>query len=1046
MNEPAGREITLGMGVQPPPARPPRGENASTPSTGVSRRREWRIALLAGLAVLLGALAVLAPVRVDDPVLTWPQQGERATSTVVPLSPYRPLSLNAEIPCSTLRQADSASAADEPAAALRTQPPRGQEGLRVTAAEGTARFHVSGERVHTEPLPEGACSYRVVADDTGVRVLRDGTTLAERPELLPPQVAEFSTAAEGTPQAQGLSVRLHTDARYESNPSALKLGLLIAHALALAGVLVLAWRHWRGTRSMRRLRMPRLGLADAVLVLVSLAWIFLGPTNMDDGWYLMMARNAVENGYIGNFVYMFNVTENPFVLSQYLLQLWGELGGWSLWWMRVVPTLCGIGTWFLLRILLATVLGRTGGRLRIVPWALLVAHLVWYLPYGTTLRPEPVIVVCAAATMVFAEAALLRRSVGMLAVATVCAVLGVTASPTGIAAAAPLVLSLPWLLRWLRRQPWSARIGAVLLAIASTTVVVPIGFADASLGDVLEAYEVHQWYYLSFSWYQEFEHYKTLLDTAGWARRLPVLLTLALIASVAIASGRVNMGRDPVRRLLLVSAVASAVALAMISFSPTKWVNHFHAVAAAPTVLLAAALVRSPLPRRGAQVASTAGLLLLVGVVSLSFAGGTWWVPFSDAGQRFGNHLDPNSDTANTQPHFEWLYLRNPAVWLSVAALALAWGYWRRRRGLPVLLKPDRAVLGAASLSAVVLLLASFSYAPIGQYPGWTIARSGVRTMFGDGCGLADAVKVQLPVTRQPESPANPPRLEGDFRNERPVPLAAPPWSEPTTVWHDDVPDGTSTGTGELTTGWYRIPADTTGTHVTVPLAGALGNQDLRVEFGESSGAGWRATGSRRLEPDTRMPLDEWQQLAVELPEGAQGVRLVLADRRTGANSWIAAAEPRLTSENPVSEITRDRPVLANHIGAAEWPCANQVKMDDGLTGTPVVRMTVDQLLPPDWPDNISNLPWGGAWEQTSREWVQTRLPARLRPSGPPRKPWGHVYVLRYPHPVGEFDLEVGEKTRWGWKRLPTLADNDYPNIQENAGTDPEEKDEDDQD
>ncbi|PRW63016.1 arabinosyltransferase domain-containing protein [Actinopolyspora mortivallis] len=1026
------------MGHHSPPARPASETHPGTSDGGHTRRGNRRIALLAGLTVLLGALAVLAPVRVDDPVITWPEEGEPPVSTVVPLSPYRPLSMEAVVPCAAVRQVNGAAEAGERAAVLRTQPPDGQQGLSVTAGDGTVRFRVSGETLHSAPVPEGDCSYRITAGRDGVRLLRGDTTLQRRPELLAPQVAELSTAAEGTAGAEGLSVRLHTDARYESRPSALKLGLLLAHALALATTLVLAWRHWGGTRSMRRLRVPRPGAADAVLVLVSVAWIFLGPTNMDDGWYLMMARNAVENGYVGNFVYMFNVTENPFVLSQYLLQLWGWLGDWSLWWMRVVPTVCGIATWFLLRILLATVLGRAGG-LRIVPWALLVAHLVWYLPYGTTLRPEPVIVLCAAATLVLAEAALLRRSVGMLAVATVCAVLGVTASPTGVVAAAPLVLSLPWLFRWLRGRPWSARIGAVLLALASASVIVPVGFADASLGDVLEAYDVHQWYYLSYSWYEEYQHYETLLDTAGWARRLPVLLTLALIAVVAVGSGRSGAGRDPVRRLLLVSAVTSAVGLALLSLSPTKWVNHFHAAAAAPTVLLAAALIRSPLPRRRAAVASTASLVLLIAVISLSYAGGTWWIPFSDAGQPFGNHLDPDPDTANTQPHVEWLYLRNPVVWLSVAGAALAWGYWRARRGRAVLLSPDRAVLGAASLTGVLLLVASFSYAPVSQWPGWTIASSGVRTMFGDGCGLAEAVEVQLPVERGLAPPERPPRLEGDFRTDRPVPLTTSPWDGHTELWHDDVPDGTSTGTGKLTTGWYRIPRNGAGTHVTVPLAGALGGQRLRVEFGAVENARWRVLGSRELSPDTRMPLREWQQLSARIPPRAEGVRVALEDRVTGAHTWIAAAEPRLTSARPISEITRDRPVLANHIGAAEWPCANQVAVNDGITDTPRVRMTVDQLLPPSWPDNISNLSWGGAWVQTAREWEQTRLSAELRPSGPERKKWGHVYVLRYRHPVGRFDTEVHERIRWGWERLPTLADNDYPNITDNAGTDSEE-------
>ena len=992
----------------------------SPPRADQTRNRRYAaLAALGALTVLLGLLAVLAPVRADAPVVTWPKAGQAPVSTVLPLSPYRPLDVDATIPCTVLGSVDPNGGS-----ALSRHVPADGPGMNVTVQGGSVKFWVDGAEVLADPL-RPSCSYHLRADAQGVRIDRDGTQLLHRTDLRPPQVSELSTQA-GRPD--GLAVQLHPDARYESSPTPLKIALLIAHGSCLVVLLVLAWRCWRGTGP--GMRMPRFGAADAVLVLVSLAWVFLGPANMDDGWYMMMARNAGGAGYMGNFVYMFNVTENPFVLSQYLLQVWGELGGWSLWWMRLVPTLCGLVTWVLLRVLLATVLGRAAN-LRAVPWALLVAHLVWYLPYGTTLRPEPVIVMCAAATLVFAEAAVLRKSIGALALATVSAALAVTASPSGVTAAAPLLMCVPWLVRWLREQPWTARAGALLLGVAAATVVVPIGFADATLGDVLEATAVHKWYYLSLSWFEEFQHYNTLLNTAGWARRLPVLLTLAIVAVVAIASGRGGVGRDPIRRLVLASAITTAVALVLIALSPTKWVNHFHSVAAAPTVLLAAALLRSPMPRRSGLVVTGASVLLLAGAVSLSFAGENKWMPFTDAGQRFGEHLNPDPVTNNLEPHFGPLYLRNALLWVGIAVAAWLWAKWRRRDGKVVRVSPDRAVVGAAAIGSVLLMVALFGFAPIGQAPGWTVARSGVQTMFGNGCGLASDVRVQLPSGRLGEP--GPATAEGDFGAPG-SPLPTAPWEDTTEIWHDDRPDGTTTGTGKLVTGWYPIVEGRS--HVVVPVGGKLEGQLLEIEFRTPSGV-----VSEELHPELRRSaLREWQQLATPVPPGTEALRVVATDQVTGAQSWLAVAEPKLTESRPITELTAGKPVLANHINAPLWPCADQVGIRDGITDTPTVRLTADEGIPPEWLDNISNLEWGGAWMQTTRQWGQTRLAAEL-PGGPPRAAWGNVFVVRYLHPVGQYDLRVPTVTRSSLTRLPTLADNDYPDITRNAGTKVSEED-----
>ncbi len=403
-----------------------------------------------------------------------------------------------------------------------------------------------------EALPAGGCAYQVLADSGGVRVLRNGALRASA--VLPvPQVSELVTDLEGQPAAAGLAVSLHTDARYESAPTALKIGLLALCAAALLALLGLAWRWWGGQAVAVRWPKPR--IADAVLVAVSAVWVLLAPTNFDDSWYMLMARGATASGSVSNAIYMFNATENPFVASQYVLQAWGSLGGWALAWMRLVPLAYGLLTWLLLRLLLVAGFGRELGTSR-ATWALLVAYLLWWLPYGMTLRPEPLIVLLAAATLLLAELARQRRSVGALAAAVCTVALALSVSPSGLVAAAPLVLALPWLWRWLRAQRAVARVAAVALLAAAGSSLVLVGFADATLGDVLESAAVHQWYYQTFSWYQETVHYKTILsfeDSSQWARRAPVVLTIAVLLLVALSRAvRPRTPREPGRSPVMV--------------------------------------------------------------------------------------------------------------------------------------------------------------------------------------------------------------------------------------------------------------------------------------------------------------------------------------------------------------------------------------------------------------------------------------------------------------------------------------------------------------
>ncbi|MDQ4011807.1 MAG: arabinosyltransferase domain-containing protein [Actinomycetota bacterium] len=1008
--------------------------NRITTNTG-NRRIGWTIAALALVTGVLGILAVLAPVIADDPVVSWPRAGQQPTSTVLPLSPYRPLQLTATVPCATLQTLNARPGGGE---ALRTLPAdvgtAPGEGLVIAASQGIVTVTASGAELAREALPAGTCSYGVLADADGIRVSRDGADISIRADLLPPQVAELQTDA--VRQTRGLSVTLHTDARYQSRPTPLKTALLVAHGLALAVLLVLAWRWWRGDGP--GLVRPRPSWADAVVVGISLIWVVLAPVNIDDSWYLLMARNAMDSGYIGNVIYQFNVTENPFSASQYLMQAWGALGGnWSLAWMRLLPLGYGLVSYALLRVLVATVLDRTARR-PLVAWALAVAHLLWWLPYGITLRPEPLIALGTSAVLVLAELARRRRSVGVLAAATAVAAFTVTTSPTGLVAGAPLVLCLPWLWQWWRSSNLADRMATVLLAGAVAFIVVPIGFADATLGDVLESIAVHRWYYRQHAWYEEYLHYANLLvadERGAWGKRLPVLLTLAVLLAVAIRTGAIGAGAIGAERrggtgnrsgrLLGEMAAITAFGLVAMALTPTKWVNHFGAIAAPATVLIAAAVIRSPLPRRVGAAAVAIGTAGLVVAASVGFAGPNLWRPLSDWGQPFGDHTliaTPYVQSLLT-PSLGPLMLRNPLFWLAVAGLG--W-WWARRGGWP---GPDRTVLVAATGLGVVLMLAVFTVAPLRQYPGSSVALMNLRALTGHPCGLATSVTVFTDVKPGLGPATGVATLTGDMR-EAPLP-EPPPMTPKGTLWHGDVSGGT--GTGAVQTPWYPMPGPVPDGRVVVPVLGTLTNdQRLAVQVGAGNPAF----------PDRvrTVPVDAvgdkvggstgWAEVTVVLADAGldapSTVRVVAQDRVAGPDSWLAVGQPRLTVPRPVTDVIAGRPVFADQVSAGLWPCQDQIAVRHGLVQAPQMRLRVADGLEDATIHNSIFADNGGTLLQVDRTATFVELPSQLMPPGVPTLGWGHVEEVVYTHPVGLVDLRVDQQRRAGWTRLPTLIGQPY--------------------
>jgi arabinosyltransferase B/arabinosyltransferase C len=1010
--------------------------------------------VLAVLTLMAAIGVLLAPVVVEDPVVSWPPADQQPRSTVLPLVPYRPLSLDVRVPCAALAALE---AQPEGGDALRTLPASAgktgtiSQGLLVRVHRGVVAISASGASLVREALPAAGCVYRVLADAGGVRVLRDGVVRGAAAVRVP-QVSELSTDVDGLAAATDLAASLHLDARYESTPTPLKIGLLVSCLAALLVLLVLAWRWWRGDQAVP-IRYPRPRVADAVLVVVSGAWVLLAPTNFDDSWYALMARGAQGSGAVGNAIYMFNVSETPFVASQYALQAWGSLGGWGLAWLRLVPLIYGLLTWLVLRVLLVTSFGRELDTPR-AAYALLVAYLLWWLPYGMTLRPEPLIVLLAAVTLLLAELARRRRSIGALAAATTAAALAVSVSPSGVVAAAPLVLALPWLWTWLREQDTVARVATVLvLVIAAGASLVLVGCADATLGDVLEATAVHQWYYQAFPWYQEYVHYLTILsfkDSSQWARRAPVVLAVAVLVLVAVAHARrpgTGSG-DPLRRALVRSAACSALALALLAPTPTKFVNHFGAAAAAPTVLLAVALLRSPLPpaagRGGSVRMSIAGTALMVVAVSWSFAGPNIWRPYSDRGQPFGNHLplaEDRIDLVDVRPKLGSVQLANPLLWVAVA-LAASWAVrWWRRRGREVGLAPERAVLLIGSTAIVAVTVVVFVWAPVRQYPGWSMALSMLRSAQGQPCALADYAQVLLDSPAQPVPTGSAARY-GAFA--APAGLASPvsPPAPGTLIWQDavtrevgsDLRANPDTGSltkpgGLLVTPWFALPAHG-GTALVVPVLGARAGQRLIMEYATAPGPHPAVVGSVALSVDRTTPETEWQQATVALKALGRArpssVRLVVHERVSSADSRFAVGQPRLASWRPLTTLTAGAPVYVDQLTATLLPCLNQVGVEHGIARAPEVLVLSDEGFGRGFLDLAFELLRGGTQVPVGRSATTIRVPSRLMPNGPPTPPWGRVVRVVYDHPVGLVDLRIDQLRRAGWTRLPTLAAKSY--------------------
>ncbi len=910
-----------------------------------TRIRTWA-ALAVGLTGLLVALALpFAPVFATTTTVTWPAADQPVASSTAIFAPYRPTALSVSVPCTALRAGDDG----RPATVLATG--TAGDGLVLTARPGTAALQLDDQRLDLD-IPGGSadCHLVITADAGGITVGKPDGRLVELAGQPVPEVFGFRTELDAT-KAQGMQATARVTSSFATSPAPLKI-LLIALQLAAVGLALVLLRGARPR--LPRFRPSRLWWIDGAVLAALAGWAVIGPLSVDDGWATTIARNMAATGNPGNYYRWWDATESPFAFSQQLLAPLTDISIAPLW-LRLPSTVLAAATWFVLSrgVLGSVVPGPATARVRILAAGFL---LVAWLPFNLGTRPEAYVALGVTAALALSLRVNSRAGLGVLAL-----VVGLTIpmSPNGLLVFAPILVCAARLVVALGATGRSRLdvIADVALLCCVAAIGITVVFADQTWDGVATATEWHTYFGPSIPWYHEADRYSYLLEHSqqgSAVKRLPVLLSIALLPVIGLLTIR---RRDPDGlggKVLRLGAVV-IVSLMILALTPSKWSYHFGALAGVFAAFLTSAVVllfhRARAPGRAAVVVGVSGSILLAAVAALAFDGpNEWWlatlydVPLAAVPLRpLGVPLD------------------NALLWIGVVAAAVAAvALWRPRRRRQVARQVCAAgpalVALTAGGTALVVLFGSFVDAPL-RRPEGSIALANLDRITGDRfCGLADDIEVLL---------------DGE--------ALAP-----------------SEQAGEMP-GWFVLPRLGPDEGLAVSVSGqTTGANGLAFEFGRADGAAIVPLGQRvpsgRPAPDDDPAKPTRRSIgvdAVDIPAGADRVRIRAADGRTDALGRLAFTGPRLRSVVGLTEfLAANGPVLTAWPMSFVLPCVHNIaEISGGVAQTP--RTVIESPRPRATEDRQRDI--GGTFAELNTFGKLHEVPSRLK--NHPDVDWGSVWV-----------------------------------------------------
>ncbi|MDN5749273.1 MAG: arabinosyltransferase domain-containing protein, partial [Pseudonocardia sp.] len=974
----------------------------------------------AAVAAVLGALsAVLAiafpwrPVQQDPLERRWPTVETGTAPGPAPLVAVRPERLAADVPCAAITDLGSGLV-------LSTTPPDAPGGaavgLAVAVSDGVMTLTAGGEVLAEGPVPATpGCTLAIDSDVSTTTATLGGRVLVNSAEDLRPQVVGVYSDLDGTRDAvDGTSVRITVDNRYDTEASVLKIVVGVLAVLALLGCLVavhgLDRRHGRRLVRVRPRRATRRGVdpvRDVVVLVTMVVWLLIGAVTADDGYILTMVRTAEDTGYVGNYYRWFDVPEAPFGWFYELYAPWAAVSD-SPAWLRLPSLAMGVASWLLLSRGLLPRLGRQVRQSRAAGWAAATVFLCFWLPFGSGLRPEPVVVLASLITYVALERALVVRRLLPVALGLTAAAFAVAATPTGLLAVAPfLAAGRPLLVLFRARAQthgWAAVVAPVL---GSGLIVLVAVFGDQPIAAVLEATRVRTEIGPNVPWFNELVRYVDLFAASqdgSLARRFPVLLLLLCIgvcSAVILRRGGIpGAALGPSRRLIAVTLLGFVV----LALTPTKWTHHFGVFAAVGGGVgaLAALATSAAVLRSGRNRAVFAAAVL--GVAALAFTGPNAWMYVSNWGV-------PWFDRAPVIGGVEgWEVL----LFAAASCLAVAGVAHLRGPAEPVVAPPERANglrgralrLGSAPLvvicgAMVLFQVASMAKGVHAQRASYSLGGD-VLSRAGLGCGLSDHVLVERDPRSGVLSPAaprpsdEPPLAEGFAVGAVPPPGGSTGASDDDYVLRNGLGTGPAPavgsyrpegGTGEFRSTWFALPAGV-DVPLTVAVAGATpAATTVSVEFGRVGPAGTEVLAETPL-GDVAGGEPGWRDLRTDVPPGADVVRLLAEDRAVAPMGWIALTPPRVPALAPLTEAVGDEPTLVDWPVGFANPCVRPFAVVDGVAEVPTYRLLADEQL----------RGLGDAWSAASaggplawRDLVGREGPVPAYLDGEPERDWGEL-------------------------------------------------------
>lgn len=1049
------------------------------PASSTTKRRDppkRRLAWFASILGLLGAVLAIAvpflPVFHDITTLKWPTaQGTKPVSA--PLVSYSPLSLDANVPCESVRDLDART--NGPGVLLSTNPPNSEygklTGLTLQVDNGQLTLLSQGQQLSSVPLPEGSCAVSISSDPSGTQANVGDQQLAsvkgdQRPQL----TGIFSDLDAAQDNVDGLSFEAKVDNRYESYTTPIKLAAIVGAVAAFIGSLFCLRR--MDVRSGRR--PPRLAppgwwkptLRDSAVFAALGAWWIIGAMTADDGYILTIARAREDAGYISNYFRWFAGPESPFGWFYELYSLWVQVSTATPW-VRLPALLMGLASWLLISREVLPRLGQQVRRSNAAGWAAAAVFLAFWLPYNNGLRPEPVVVLFALLALCSVERAVATGRLMPAAIGLLGAALSVGANPHGLVAVLPFVAALKPLLRIVQQRAKEFGWIPVLAPIAASGfVILTAVFSDQTWQSVMDATTLRTDLGPSEDWYQELNRYNLLFQPTtdgSLVRRFPVLLVILCLVTCAVVllrRGRIRgAALGPSRRLLAVTGMFFVV----LALTPTKWTHHFGvfaAVGGALAALTALATSGTVLRSKRNRAAFFAGLMV---ICALAATGpNAWWyvsgwgVPWFDkppsiSGRSLSSLLLGVAGIAGIVALVEHLRLdeNRKVIREDRPDTSGRVGVEKRSRALR---------LGTAPLSIICALLviaelATFAKVIEKQWGNYSLGADNIRQLTGNSRGLSDYVTVETNpkdgmLTVSPNQPAKPvpdtkvPKQNAEEKEEPASYIKAkmegfnrgglppgdgsdpqePDWQPPHQFGDDRAPiwgsyDEAGVSTGELRTQWYDLPerAKSGEVPVVLSLAGAdSGGNSMFVEFGRDTPEGFEVLQRR---PVSQPPAPQWRDHRATVDgdaEGATKMRVVGDDQALGPNGWLAVSAPRVPQLSNMTDFVGDAPTFTEWPAALLHPQLEVAGLHNGIAEMPKFRVQAGaevREIGQGWSSPDAGGPFGWLNVTTSMR----ELPTYMR--NDIHRDWGSLYAVDPYEPdalPAEAAMEVHTEKHWG--------------------------------